>query len=193
MRKQDIKQGQDYAYASSDWNHDSFYSKRVTVIGEPGGIPGRSGDWRTPASPARTEVMLVDDGRIFEVTSREIREPWAQYEARKAVHAKRIEERSAKMVQDMRARVVAARKVAYALREVGVQDSQFVISRSAVLEAVRAEWPSSLTADSSPGVTNYRPSWALWAPLAYELVEYIRTGHGIRIQPEDLLKLAAGS
>lgn len=186
MRKQDIIIGEEYAVAPHDYTYYSGAAQRARVVSEAETPAGLS--FQRKRAPGHMIQYLMPDGTDWMlgnkrpyrrvVPNREIRESWATYAARQGREA---EERRRAATRANRAREERAVQVGEflipALRHAGLADTLGQVYSPDVEAALRRH------------TTDFDAEGRFNAPLARQLIDYVRDGGRIEVSVADLTQI----
>jgi hypothetical protein len=184
VKKDDIEVGEEYA-ASRDNDYRRYSSGvRVRVTGPPEYRETASG---RPVGPWQVPVTYPDGetryGRLGAwVPTRQIREPWADYEESQKRAAEAEAKRAAEQGAARQVRLAEAAKLAQRLRDAGMEDSTQMISW-------RRE-PQDYGIAGLDVVIDSDGNGHLRAPLAHSLKEYVEHDKPVAMPMPDALWLA---
>ena len=203
MKKSDIKVGQEYAVARSDYEFDRGSATRARVISTDGKVTqGWGYNQRTITgtviqylNPDGTDAMVrprnSEEPQPHQrtVPNREIREEWETYNERwTEIRRQRAERKSA----EYRAQVERAKRVPAlieALREAGFEDRTERLYTNAISTRLLAEYAGEYVSEpEGEGVLVHR---TLTAPFAKHIEGYVINDGRFPLSADDLLRMLA--
>lgn len=194
MKRSDIIIGQEYAQARGDWEYDHGTASRVRVIGE---AEVQQGYGHRAKTVKGLEIEFLErDGSVTQVehrdgtksdkrakvTGRQIREPWAEYQARwtKIRQARLVNERARRSAIDERAERLL--DIIPALLHAGIPDERSYSYDDTTVAALERHVPEIFDHTEEGGRQSY-----FNGPLASSYAGYVQHGHEFKVKVDVLL------